>query len=171
MIRGKYLSSMDDISQVLALRAAMLSPEDPEANRDVHDAMCFYALALDDAGTPKGTGRLYLDEDARFCLGMICVLPEARGNGLGDLIARMLLFRALDLNAASVRALCPLDAVGFLLRYGMRPVGEVLFCHGTSCRMMEADAAEINLEGSCHHSGRCNGCSAEDCANCPSEAK
>ena len=171
MIRGKYLSSMDDISPVLSLRAAMLSPEDPEATRDAHDEMCFYALALDDDGNPKGTGRLYLDEDSRFRLGTICVLPEARGNGLGDLIARMLLFRALDLNAASLRAVCPVNAVGFLLRYGMHPVGEVLFCHGTACRMMVAAAEEINLEGSCHRNGRCNGCSAEDCANCPSEAK
>jgi len=166
MIRGKYLSSMEDIRSVLSLRAAILPASCAEASRDAHDDMCFYALAMEDDGTPVGTGRLYIDDESRFHLGTIAVLPEYRHRGFGDLIARMLLYRALDLNAPSVCAVCPVNSIGFLQRYAMRPVGEVVRYLEQDCRVMEASAEELNLEGSCHKSAKCQGCGEGDCANC-----
>ncbi len=162
MIRARFLSSMDDISPVLELRRRVLPADDGEAARDAHDDMCFYALSMDEDGSPTGTCRLYVDEDGRFRLGAFCVLPEARGKGFGDLIARLLLYHALELKAASVRCLCPTDAEGFLLRYGLRPEGETVLSWGVPCRMMSAPAERINLQGSCH-GGSCADCKNPEC--------
>lgn len=155
MIRGKFLSSMDEGAAVaLALRASVFGCE-----RDRHDDMALYALALDAQEQPSGSGRLYIEDD-RFVLDGVGVLPERRGQGLGDLLMRMLLYRALELNAPAVYARAPGSAVRFCARYGLTPQGKIA-PDGTF--LLSAAAEQVNLEGSCH---RCQDCEG-DCAECP----
>ena len=116
MIRGKYLTSLDDITPVLDLRQAVLGQ-----GRDGFDRMAVYALALDEQGCPAGAGRLYIDGDDQFRLDALAVLPQRRRQGLGDLMVRMLLQRALDLNAPAVVLDAPQDLVPFFSRYGFSP--------------------------------------------------
>ena len=99
----------------------------------------------------------------------MCVLREARGQGLGDLIVRMLLYRALELGATAVYIGAQLPVVGFYARYGFKPYGEVYDDEGVPHRMMKAEAEEINLEGSCGGARRCQGC-AGDCSACEERA-
>ena len=58
---------------------------------DRFDQMAVYALAFDENDRPAGTGRLIINDDSHFQIGRVCVLKEARGQGLGDLVVRMLL--------------------------------------------------------------------------------
>ncbi len=133
MIRGRYLTSADDIGAVLGVRRAVALHEGhPAGGADEHDGMAFYALVFDEDDSPAGSGRLYLDGD-RFMIGCVGVLPERRGKGLGDLIMRMLLFRAQELNALSVCACADPGLEAFYALYGFAPADggageEALLC-------------------------------------------
>lgn len=78
---------------------------------------------------------------------------------------RMLLYRAQELNCASVTLSAQLPAVGFYTRYGFKPVGELYEEEGVPHRRMTADKDEINLEGSCSRGGACGDC-AGNCDTC-----
>jgi GNAT superfamily N-acetyltransferase len=59
--------------------------------------------------------------DGAFFAGDVCVLPEARGQGYGDLLVRLLLYKAVSHNAAGIRLMCPRAAAAFFARYGFAP--------------------------------------------------
>ena len=78
---------------------------------------------------------------------------------------RMLLYRAQELNCASVTISAQLPAVSFYARYGLKPIGEVYDEDGVPHRRMVATRDEINLEGSCSKGGACASCSG-NCEAC-----
>ncbi len=173
MIRGKFLLSGDPLcKEVYDIRRRVFVEEygyPEEAACDSYDRMAVYALVLDDDGTPSATGRLYIDDEDRFTIGRVCVLKEARGRYMGDLVMRMLLFRAQELNCAAVAVSARLDAVSFYAKYGLSPVGEVYEADGTAHRRMVALNEEINLEGSCSKGGACGSCHG-NCDACAAKA-
>ena len=149
MIRGKFLTSQDDVSAVMDIRRRVFVDEQgysADTEIDGFDKMAVYALAYDENDRPAGTGRLIINDESRFQIGRVCVLKEARGEGLGDLVVRMLLYA----------------------RYGFQPIGEIYDDEGVPHRWMRAKAEEVNLEGSCGGHSRCAGC-AGDCSACAGE--
>lgn len=167
MIRGKFLSSRDDIAPIIDLRRRVFCEElgfPAENEPDQYDAMSVYALVFNDDDSPIGTGRLYIEND-RLTIGRVCVLKEWRNMKIGDFIMRMLLYRAQDLNAGSVTLTAKADKVGFYAKYGFEPVGDVVYYNGTAQRVMRVDGDKINIEGTCHCNDACAGCegNCEDC--------
>ena len=148
MIRGKYLTSSEDVSAALNVRARVCAAEGIPGGGDCHDRMAVYALAFDEDGSPSGSGRLYLDDD-RFMIGCVGVLPEKRKKGLGDLVVRMLLYRAQELNAPRVYALVRFGEEAFYAQYGFKPAGEEKDEWGEPCALLTVAADEI-VEGGCH---------------------
>ena len=156
MYRGRYLNSSQSCSAVFETRELI-----PEFNcgKDEFDEMAIYALAFDESDFPVGTGRLRIDSDSHFRIDYLGVLPEQRHRFIGDLLARMLLYKAQELHAASVYALVPISTMRFFARYGFKP----LLKNTDQCQMyVESD--KIILEGSCSRSSKqpCNG----DCSLC-----
>lgn len=167
MIRGKFLTSMDDISQILELRRSVFCDElgfPAEGEPDENDKMAVYALAFADDGTPIATGRMYIADD-RFNIGRVCVLKPLRGMQIGDFIMRMLLYRAQDLNAGSVTMQAPQELVKYFSRYGFRPQGEVFDINGIPSRTLFVTGEKIDIEGTCGCHGKCEGCTG-DCGEC-----
>ena len=149
MIRGKFLTSADDASAVLSVREAVLRAEGLPGGADCHDKMAVYALVFDETDSPSGSGRLYLHDD-RFLIGCVGVLPEKRGKGLGDLILRMLLYRAQELNAPEVYALVRPGGEAFYAQYGFKPSGEEEADEwGITHTLLRVKADEI-VESGCH---------------------
>lgn len=168
MIRGKFMTSMEDTSQIFDIRMRVFVEEQgfsTESERDEFDDMAIYALVFDENDRPAGTGRLFIDQDNHFKLSRICVLKDARGQGLGDLVMRMLLYRAQELNAGSVHIVAQLPVVEFYARYGFKPFGDIVYEEGVGHRMMKAEADEINIEGTCGGHKECGGCEG-DCGSC-----
>ena len=168
MIRGKFFTSMDAPDEVFAIRKRVFVDEmgmRPDRETDSHDDMAVYALVLDETDAPAGTGRMYIDADGHFVIGRVCTLPEMRGKYLGDLLMRMLLYRAQELNAPAVYITTPLNCVEFFARYGFKPYGRVLEDDFGQFRFMRAMAEEIDIEGSCGGKHGCAGCQ-KDCAAC-----
>lgn len=172
MIRGRFMRSLDDCSDVFSLRREVFVDElgMPESCvKDDLDQMAVYALVFNEEGTPAGTGRLAIDDD-RFMLGRICVLTSERGQRLGDLVMRMLLVRVQEMGAPSVYVSALLPAVGFYQRYGFKAIGEVYDEEGQPHRLMRALAEEIDIEGDCKKDKTsCKDC-VSDCGDCPSNS-
>ena len=157
MFRGKYyLSSNPEAAPVLDLRKRI--PEFAK-DRDVHDDMAFYALVYNEADEPSACGRLYIDDDSRFRLDYIGVLPEERHKYMGDLVARMMIYKAEELNAPRIVADVPKTLVYFFARYGFR-----LDAMTETTAHMSVERENIRLEGSCSK-GDGSACIG-DCANC-----
>ena len=142
MIRAQYFTSMDDMSFIDPLREELGMP------RDAHDPLCVYAVTMTEDQKPTGFGRLYVDDDSRIRMDDVGVLVPYRGMRFGDLIARMLLFRAQDLGAGSVCLTCPEDVKGFFARYGFRTDRE------------EGGLFHMSIAGSDIDLDTCAGCSA-----------
>ena len=169
MIRGKFLHPGSDISQALKVRDAVFVREqgyDAALERDDIDDISWHALvydAVDAAGEPvgdaAGTGRIWW-QGGEFHLGRIAVLKEKRGLGLGDLLMRMLLFKAKEHSARSVSLSAQLYAVPFYARYGFEPYGELIEDEGVPHQRMRVLGERIDLEGACCKpgSGACRAC-------------
>ncbi len=155
MITGSFLTSKDDVSQIFKIRYDVFITEqgfDPEIEVDKYDQMSIYALVYDEAGVPSGTGRLFIDDEDKFTIGRVAVLKTARGKGLGDLIMRMLLYKALEMNAPSIRLGSQLHAIPFYAKFGFKPVGKLFLEEGAPHQMMELLGTDIELNNAC------NGC-------------
>lgn len=135
MVEGKWFAQGADIAQPLAIRQAALG-----LSRDALDDEAQQVVVYREE-EPVGTARLWW-QDGSFRLGGLCVLPQSRGQGYGDLLVRLLLYKAMTHHARSVRLLCPAALTPFFARYGFRA-------------QSEDDPAEMlllaeNLSLSCH---------------------
>lgn len=117
MVEGKWLPPGADIAPALLLRLEIFS-----LGRDVRDAYAWQAIALRE-GKPVGTGRIWW-EDGAFHIGAIGVLEEYKGQGFGDFITRLLLFKAQQHNASKVVLQAQPDVAPFFQRYGFIPCNE-----------------------------------------------
>ena len=157
MYKGKYFTAKEDVASLIELRRQI-----PEfgTGADEFDAMAFYAAAYDDEDVLSGCGRLYIDDDSHFRIDYLGVLPDRRSRFIGDLVARMLLYKAEQLNCAAIYITVPTAVVRFFARYGF--VAE----EGITGDFinMSVEGSSIRLEGSCSK-GKTGGCSG-NCAQC-----
>ena len=117
MIEGKWFAQGAELAQPLAVRQAVLG-----FGRDALDEEAQQVVVYRE-GEPVGTARLWW-QDGSFRLGDLCVLPQARGQGYGDLLVRLLLYKAMTHQAGSVRLLCPAALTPFFARYGFQAQSE-----------------------------------------------
>lgn len=156
MIHGRYFRSGQDISGIMELRYAVFCDEQGyrrEDEIDEFDKMCFYALVYDADEKPAGTGRLYIDADSRFHIGRVCTRRDMRGQGIGDLVIRMLLDLAIRLNAPFIVISSQTHAVNFYERYGFKKVSEEYLEEGTPHVLLRIETQDIQLDncgGHCH---------------------
>ena len=131
MIEGKWFAQGADIAQPLAVRAAALGMGRDETDDTAQQVVVYRE------GAPVGTARL----------GGVCVLPQERGRGYGDLLVRLLLFKALTHGASLIALDCPADVEPFFRRYGF--AGE----NG----QLSIRAEDVHLS---HCGGHCDSCGA-----------
>ena len=150
MITGKLIAGGGDLSEVQSIRMRVFVDEQgfpADEEMDQYDARAVHALLYDDDHNPAATGRLYIDDDGYWRIGRVAVLKEKRGAQLGDLVMRMLLYRVLEMNLDRVKLSCAPDLAPFFMRYGFRKTAQT----GESLIEMQAENAEINIEGTCKH--------------------
>lgn len=146
MIQGKWYAPGDVPAQVLAVREAVFG-----TGRDSTDDISWNTLIFLD-GEPVAAGRIWWSEGS-FVLGSIGVLPEKRGQKYGDLVLRLLLFKAREHAAGNIVLDCPDETVGFFERLGFRAAAQ-----NSGLTRMEADGSMIDLD-------TCKNCRKKDCPN------
>ena len=147
MIQGKWFAPGEDLAaEVLPVRLEGVgvsgSPADPE---------CWNTLVYLD-GQPAASGRIWWSDDA-FWLGEIGVVPALRGRRLGDLVLRLLLFKAQTHSAREIRLRCPVATEGIFSRLGFRPVSR------------ESGSVEMMIRGNDVSLDSCAGCAKQNCPN------
>ena len=115
MIQGKWFSPGAPLPEdALTVRRAVFG-----RGEDALDAESWSAVVYLE-GTPAAAGRIWWKDDA-FWLGDIGVLESLRGRKLGDLVLRLLLFKAQSHAARQVCLFSPVSLTGFFTRLGFRP--------------------------------------------------
>ena len=148
MIQGKWFAPGQDLSEeVLPVRADIFGTSSWEAT----DPEGWNALVYSD-GQPVATGRIWWQNDA-FWLEYIGVLGDYRGQRIGDLVLRLLLFKAQSHAAREVRLICPEETEGFFSRLGFKSV----------CR--KNGASEMMIPGSRISLDSCAACTKQNCPN------
>lgn len=150
MVQGKWFPTGSDLSQPLAIRCAVFG-----RGRDARDDWA-QQVAVYAGEEPVGSARLWW-QDGAFWLGDVGVLPGHRGMGYGDLLVRLLLFKALTHGARLLRLEASAEAAPFFARYG--------FCEESrrdGQAVMSLAAHDVHLD---QCGGNCAGCDL-----CPPDA-
>ena len=147
MIQGKWFSPGEDLSSLLPVRQAVLG-----FGADQLDSDSWNVLVFDDS-RPVATGRIWW-RDGSFWLGGIAVLEPFRGKRLGDLVLRLLLYKAQNHSAREVRLRCPVSLAGFFGRLGLNAEGTAE--DGTVEMMIPGDRIDLDT---------CSRCPKQNCPN------
>ena len=113
MVQGKWFSPGSDLSELLSVRSSVFG-----RGSDSLDAISWNVLVYQDS-VPVATGRIWWQDGAYF-LGDLGVLESFRHQRLGDLVLRLLLFKAQSHAAREVRLFCSRDTTGFFSRLGLK---------------------------------------------------
>ena len=146
MIQGQWFAPGKDIASLLPVRRTVFG-----RGADALDAESWNALVFED-GVPAAAGRIWYRNGA-YWIGDIGVLESCRGRRLGDLVLRLLLFKAQSHAAPEVRLFCPSDMAGFFSRLGFIPIAE------------SEDRVEMKIEGDQIDLDTCSRCRKQDCPN------
>lgn len=130
-----------DIATCRRLRRVVFIEEQGVSEEDEVDGLddsAIHLLAFAD-GVPVGTARLLVKGD-KGKIGRVCVLPAARGTGLGAALIRRALeeFRAMP-GLRRVTLGAQSHATGFYAALGFHPVGEEFMDAGIPHREMVID--------------------------------
>ena len=145
MVQGKWFAPGTDLSVLLPVRESVFG-----RGPDDLDASSWNALVLEDA-VPAATGRIWWENGA-FWLGDIAVLEDRRRRRLGDLVLRLLLFKAQSHAAREVRLRCPRDLTGFFDRLGLRALPSD-----------DPDTVEMVIPGDAIDLDTCKNCPRSSC--------
>ena len=148
MVQGKWFAPGEDLSAgVLPVRQAVFG-----RGADDLDAASWNVLVFEDS-VPAAAGRIWW-QDGAFRLGDLGVLEDRRGRRLGDLVLRLLLFKAQSHSAREVRLSCPRDVAGFFTRLGLRE---------DSAAAPEKDTVEMVIPGDLIDLDTCKSCPKQNC--------
>lgn len=144
MVQGRWFPMGSDLSQPLAVRMAVFG-----TGRDALDDGA-QQVAVYDGEQPVGSARLWW-QDGAFWLGCVGVPEPFRGRGYGDLLVRLLLFKALTHSARVIRLEAPDGAAPFFAQYGFQP--ESSRDGHTVMRLLGADVRLSHCGGDCSACG------------------
>lgn len=119
MVRGKFYSGQDDLTEILNIRKLVFQEElqiPPEVESDGQDDFCMHVLAFE-GDVPVAIGRISFD-GWDFVISRVAVLAEYRGKKYGDFIVRMLVDKAMMSNAKEVQLDAFEETIGFFESIG-----------------------------------------------------
>ena len=151
MVQGRWFPIGSGIEQPLSIRRVVF-----DRGRDALDQMAQQVVVYRE-NKAVGSARLWW-QDGAFRLGEVGVLPEERHKGYGDLLVRLLLFKALTHNAARITLFTPPETEAFFAQYGFQ--ADDRREQGTEMSIA-GDAVRLS-----HCGGQCEHCDhpSEECA-------
>ena len=124
MVRGRFYSGQDDLTEVKKIRQQVFQQElgfSVEIDEDGQDDFCMHVLAFD-GEVPVATGRISF-EGWEFVISKVAVLKEQRGKAYGDFIVRMMGDKAMISYATQVKLEAFESTVPFFEKIGFKVTG------------------------------------------------
>lgn len=143
MVQGRWFPMGTDIAVPLAIRQRVFG-----RGEDALDAQSQQVVVYE-GDEPVGAARLWW-ADGAFQLGDVGVIQEMRGKGYGDLLVRLLLFKALMHSASLIALRTPHETEPFFAQYGFQPSGE---CNGLMEMQIRGEDVQLS-----HCGGDCSSC-------------
>lgn len=149
MITNEWITGGSDLSVPLALRDKTFTQEQQaqDADPDVYDQQALHLVLFDD-GRPVATGRIYHDGRS-FRIGRCCVEKDSRGQGIGDLLVKLLLLKVFEYNPTQVRIHAQTQAAPFYERYGFVVEGAPFDEAGIRHVAMHVDKDTLRIPSKC----------------------
>lgn len=142
MIQGRWLPIGSDLKETITIRQNVFGRGEDET-----DSISQSVIVYNDDGVPVGTGRIFW-QDGAFWLSDIGVLQEYRGNGFGDLLVRLLMFKALSHSAREIRLYSPNQTFAFFEKYGFTAIeNNQMIILGEAVRLSHCSGNCANCEG------------------------
>jgi len=151
MITSVFIPGNKDISEPLAIRRAVFVLEQgcpEEIERDMFDESALHLLVFVDE-VPAGTGRIWHDGTG-FRIGRLAVLPQFRGQRIGDLALRLLLYKAFSSGAEELTISAQTYLRKFYEKFGFRAEGEEYAEVGRPHVTMRVKKDEVVYPSACH---------------------
>ena len=147
MVQGKWFPPGEDLSALLPIRESVFG-----RGADDLDAASWNVLVYQDS-VPVATGRIWW-QDGAFRLGDLGVLEGFRRQRLGDLVLRLLLYKAQNHAAREVRLRCSRETAGFFSRLGRKEIPSD-----------DPDTVEMMIPGDQIDLDTCKNCPKASCPN------
>ncbi|MEX1308100.1 MAG: GNAT family N-acetyltransferase [Eubacteriales bacterium] len=152
MVTNRWFLGVDDISDAMMIRDTVFIAEQGcpvNIEHDKYDKTAMHLVLYAD-GAPVGCARM-VPQETGFKLGRIAVLKEERGKHYGDLIMRLLLFKAFQMGAKEAHLGAQLHAADFYARFGFVRDGENYMEAGIEHVPMKVTADTVDYPSECHH--------------------
>lgn len=151
MITSAFIPGSEDLSEPFSIRREVFVEEQGIAEDKVFDGFDAQALHLivyvDEQ--PAATGRIWHDGES-FRIGRLAVLKRLRGQKLGDLALRLLLYKAFSSGAESLKISAQKSAVPFYKKFGFCEYGEEYMEAGLAHMAMQVGKDEVVYPSACH---------------------
>lgn len=150
MVTSVFLPGNGDISEPLEIRREVFIEEQgcPEReDRDGFDEAALHLMVYVDEA-PAATGRIWHDGSA-FCIGRLAVRKQFRGQGLGDLALRLLLYKAFNSGAGEVFVNAQVYIKALYAKFGFREFGEEFLDAGRPHISMSVKSCDVVYPSSC----------------------
>lgn len=144
MVQGKWFPADSDCTLSFCVREEVFAQ-----GRDEVDEQAWQVVVYADENTPVGSARLWW-QDGAFWLGCVGVKDRFRGQGYGDLLVRLLMFKALTHNARMIRLQAPTELAAFFKQYGFEAGEEA---NGLITMQIQGENVQLS-----HCGGHCENC-------------
>lgn len=154
MITSVFIPGDQDLSEPFAIRREVFGKEQDcpeEEDFDSFDASALHLMIYVDE-VPAGTGRIWHDGRG-FRIGRLAVLPPYRGQKIGDLALRLLIYKAFNSGAEELFVSAQTYLKDFYGKFGFVPEGEEYMEAGRPHIAMRVKKDEVKYPSACHHEG------------------
>lgn len=150
MITSVFIPGTNDLSEPLAIRREVFiqeqnCPEDLEI--DGLDEQALHLVIYSDE-QPAATGRIWHD-GTDFRIGRLAVLKRFRGQKLGDLAIRLLLYKAFSSGAQSIKISAQTYILPLYRKFGFKEFGEEYIEAGIPHMAMSVNKDEVVYPADC----------------------
>ena len=150
MITSTFIPGTQDLSEPYAIRRAVFIEEQncpEEEEYDAFDEQALHLMVYVDE-QPAATGRIWFD-GTDFRIGRLAVLTSFRGQKIGDLALRLLLYKAFSSGAQSIKISAQTYIMPFYRKFGFKEYGEEYIEAGLPHKVMRVNEDEVVYPSAC----------------------
>lgn len=149
MVTSVFIPGKEDISEPLEIRREVFMEEQgwPEsAERDGFDETALHLMVYVDE-IPAATGRIW--HDGRFHIGRLAVRKRFRGQKIGDLALRLLVYKAFSSGAEDLSVNAQTYIAPLYRKFGFKESGEESTYAGRPCAEMSVKKEDVVYPSAC----------------------